>query len=593
MSSILVYLQGSSDYTNLGQASAFAGLNDALGKENSDLTLIAPKNDLLSKEKIPDVYRWNAKLTEALLLNHVAMNTVEFPSGGVDLKMLSEEELLFTNTEVTTGKENIAIALRENKQDEYLIYDAEGVLIPQSQIDTPALKMNLFDGAAVRLGTFFEGYAKGDFYDALKELNNDGSNNLFSEKLGYTVFLPEAKAWASLTKEVENKPGTKEYLEDGGLETTLKAHAVAGAAAVTSQTFNSLGNTDVVVNIPAVTIANESSTILNTKPVNFKNGQVHEINSVLEFPRKTTVEIAAATADTKTLVDLVTKYELVESLNGLNRSTIFAPTNKALNPLVTYATWNTIEITADVITKILLHHVIDKRLYKSDLPANGEVTDGLDGEAILLSELDVATFDVKGTNGNIHIINKPLVPPTFVSAIPAFETVVDIAKDTTITSSLYAYLSLLEDIVEVLQKIEPNTSFTVFAPNNQAFEALSTADLEYLTDNENEKLREVLTYHVVPSAALAASLEPTNEFPTVLGSTLKVTVDGEMVKVGSGAAQVVGADVKAINGVVHVIDQILVPESVVLPSSEMFSSASSITVSVVMMAIASVCIAAF
>merc|ERR1712013_384192 len=129
-------------------------------------------------------------------------------------------------------------------------------------------------------------------------------------------------------------------------------------------------------------------------------------NWVFDFPRKTTVEIAVATPETKTLVDLVSQYGLVDRLSKTPRSTIFAPTNGALKSLVTYATWNTIEVTSEIITKILEHHVVPERLYKSDLATGGKVPKGLDNEEILPSQLDVAAYDVRGTNGNIHVINK-------------------------------------------------------------------------------------------------------------------------------------------------------------------------------------------
>lgn len=580
-------------YANLGQAVGFTGLKSTL--EGDGLTLLAPKNDLLGKEKIPMVYRWNAALTKELLTNHVAANTAPLTSSSADLEVVSTQKLdISENSDNKLTVDDIVATLAKDETGKFLVYDIDGVLVPTTQTGTSALDTNLLQGTAGRLGSFFATYATGDFYKALEDLNT-GSTMLFSEDLGYTVFLPDSEAWESLTTAVEKKVGTKEYLTDGGLVTALKAHIVAGAAGVTNKKYKGLDGKDIEVDIPTVNIAGEDAKIANTVAANYKNGQVHNIDKVLQFPRSTTVEIAVATAATSTLVDLVTEYKLVDTLNGLTRSTVFAPTNEALNALVTYATWNTIDMTAKVMTSILSHHVVDSRLYAADLPVSGDVTDGLDGEKITREEIDVAIVDVIGTNGNVHVINKPLVPPTLASLIPGVSTVVDIAKDTTTTSTLYDFLANFPDVVKTLQKVAPGTSFTVFAPTNEAFAKLSDADVKYLTDNDNEKLAEVLLYHVVPSAALAGSLEASNSFPTVLGEDEKLVVkkDGEVVTVGSGVAKVIGADVKAINGVVHVIDEVLVPETVVLPSSVVPSAASSMTVSAAVSFLMSVCVAAF
>lgn len=265
------------------------------------------------------------------------------------------------------------------------------------------------------------------------------------------------------------------------------------------------------------------------------------------------------------MTGLLGQYGLVETLDSLTRSTVFAPTNDALNSLLTYATWNTVEITADVMTTVLKHHVVTSRVYSSGLPESWEAASG---EMVMKSDIVPNTVDVVCTNGNIHIIDDVLIPPSLVGALPKYETVAQIAVDTEITSKLEEYVTLA-GLVETLSVVEPGTSYTVFAPTDDAFSALSLQDLEYLTANNNEKLKEVLLYHVVPAGALSASIETgSQEFPTASGET-KVTVtsaDG-VINVGTNGAKVVKADVKAFNGVVHVIDQVLLPPGVELPSS--------------------------
>ena len=110
-------------------------------------------------------------------------------------------------------------------------------------------------------------------------------------------------------------------------------------------------------------------------------------------------------------------------------------------------------------------------------------------------------------------------------------------------------------LVETLQGAGP---FTVFAPTDAAFAAIQK-DVDTLLKPENkEKLTSILTYHVVAGNAMAADLQDGQELTTVEGGKLKVSIKGDKVMIGN--AQVTMADVAASNGVVHVIDKVLMPE---------------------------------
>ena len=100
--------------------------------------------------------------------------------------------------------------------------------------------------------------------------------------------------------------------------------------------------------------------------------------------------------------------------------------------------------------------------------------------------------------------------------------------------------------------------FTVFAPTDAAFAAIQK-DVDNLLKPENKaKLADILTYHVVSGSAMAADLEDGQELTTVQGGKLKVTINGDNVMIGD--AKVTMADVEASNGVVHVIDKVLMPK---------------------------------
>lgn len=101
--------------------------------------------------------------------------------------------------------------------------------------------------------------------------------------------------------------------------------------------------------------------------------------------------------------------------------------------------------------------------------------------------------------------------------------------------------------------------YTVFAPTNEAFDALPAGTLDNLLKPENKaKLASILTYHVVPGNVMAADLKDGQELTTVDGKKLKVSVVGTTVTVNG--ATVVKADVKSSNGVTHVINKVLLPQ---------------------------------
>ncbi len=134
------------------------------------------------------------------------------------------------------------------------------------------------------------------------------------------------------------------------------------------------------------------------------------------------------------------------------------------------------------------------------------------------------------------------------------QTIVDIATSAGSFNTLTAALKAA-DLVGVLEGEGP---FTVFAPTDEAFAALPEGTLEKLLKPENkEQLVKILTYHVVAGSVLSTDLK-TGQVPTVEGSDVKIQL-GNGVKVND--AQVVKADIKASNGVIHVIDKVIIPSN--------------------------------
>jgi uncharacterized surface protein with fasciclin (FAS1) repeats len=139
---------------------------------------------------------------------------------------------------------------------------------------------------------------------------------------------------------------------------------------------------------------------------------------------------------------------------------------------------------------------------------------------------------------------------------PAGDDIVTLAQGNDDLSTLVDAVTAA-DLAETLQGEGP---FTVFAPTNAAFEEVGEQQLQELLQPENkEQLRSVLTYHVVEGEVKAADLEDGQTVTTVNGADLTVSIEGDTVRVGD--ATVTQADVDASNGVVHVIDTVLMPPS--------------------------------
>ncbi|MFZ4719038.1 MAG: fasciclin domain-containing protein [Ilumatobacteraceae bacterium] len=158
-----------------------------------------------------------------------------------------------------------------------------------------------------------------------------------------------------------------------------------------------------------------------------------------------------------------------------------------------------------------------------------------------------------GSDSNDAAVETTSAPATETTAAAA-GTIVDVAVGNPDFSTLVAAVQAA-GLVETLQGDGP---FTVFAPTNAAFDALPAGLVDKLLLPENkDTLVKILTYHVVAGKVMAADVKP-GEVPSVEGSPITVTVDGSTVKLNDSAT-VTAVDVAASNGVIHVIDAVILP----------------------------------
>lgn len=273
-----------------------------------------------------------------------------------------------------------------------------------------------------------------------------------------------------------------------------------------------------------------------------------------EEPRpQTIVDVAVADGNFKTLAAALTAAGLVETLQGEGPFTVFAPTDEAFAKLPAGTVEELLKPeNKEKLVQILTYHVVAGEVLAADVTqlTSAETAAGLpvsittDMGKVMINEATVTATDIRASNGVIHVIDSVLLPKDIV------DTAVADGRFTTLAAALTA-----ADLVETLKGAGP---FTVFAPTDEAFAKLPAGTLDTLLLPENKQaLTDILTYHVAAAALPAEEVTKQVLVDTVSGIPLQVKVDGGKVFINS--AEVVIADVRASNGVIHVIDSVILP----------------------------------
>ncbi len=274
---------------------------------------------------------------------------------------------------------------------------------------------------------------------------------------------------------------------------------------------------------------------------------------------QTIVDIAAGDAQFSTLVEALQRTNLVSTLEGAGPFTVFAPTNDAFTQLgVDLAT-----ISDADLTNILLYHVLGANIQSTDLSegqtyASTASTGGPGSHPLSLlveragvnvtvnGTSNVTTADINASNGVIHVVNQVLMP---------LDVVGHAAANSNFTQLVGALSTAPGDLVTVLSGEGP---FTVFAPINSAFEEIS----DVVAGLTSEQLATVLTYHVVGGANVKSTdLVDDMSVMTVSGQEFTVNLDNgpELIDQSGASVSVILTDVQATNGVIHVLEKVIIP----------------------------------
>jgi transforming growth factor-beta-induced protein len=273
-------------------------------------------------------------------------------------------------------------------------------------------------------------------------------------------------------------------------------------------------------------------------------------DAIIEPARPATIVAAAqGSPDLSTLVTALTAANLTTTLSGPGPFTVFAPVNSAFNAVPADVLQRLLEAgNVEILSKVLRYHVVPGRVLAADLQEGQEVTT-IEGTTLRITlaggarvnNARITTTDIQTDNGVVHLIDGVLTESL---------DIVDVATIRGFSSLVSAVATA--GLVDAVRGNGAGQGITVFAPTNAAFDALGALP-------GNPELSQVLTYHVVAGRALAASLSDNQMLTTLQGGTVRFRTNPTRLEGIGNTVNITATDIVAKNGVIHVIDAVLLP----------------------------------
>ncbi|XP_077991404.1 transforming growth factor-beta-induced protein ig-h3-like [Glandiceps talaboti] len=385
-----------------------------------------------------------------------------------------------------------------------------------------------------------------------------------------TLFAPTDGAFEKMDQEL-----LKSITRDMGclaslIENHLVPHTICAAAISGRHHVRSLLNTKLNINRTKDDKIFIKGAQVVAMDIIATNGVIHVIDEVI-VPKQS---LGLPDLLDGELRELVEDADLVYLLRNTRNATIFAPTDKAIENLPEDVAQSFKD--SQVLRQVLLHHVVPETLTTRNLGnyINDEIT-ALDGTTLRISscsrssfftvvhrgqllvecipivetKIDGCTVDVRGCNGIIHTVDKVIIPPS--------GNILEILK------ADISYSRLLETLeaTGLAEELDKEGALTIFAPTNEAFEALSKDYLERVME-EPSTLRDILSYHISEGMVCGARLRSGNWWMPLFLNTM----NGERIRIMDGMAGLVAdqspiteTDTMATNGVIHKIEKVLFP----------------------------------
>jgi len=526
------------DLEILTQAIGVAGLVDTLTGEGP-FTVFAPTDDAFAA--LPDGVL-NALLDdpnalgETLAYHVVAgdLTAAEVSLVG-SLTTLIGEDLAIGIFGDTIIVNNAIVQITDIEATNGIIHVIDAVLIPPQ----PG---NLIEVAS----------AAGGFDTLLTALDVTGLTSSFTGPGPFTVFAPTDAAFAALPDGV--LAGL--LADSASLSNVLTYHVVAGGLLasdiVTQDTLTTLQGADVEINTFGDSwMINDS--MVTSFDIKASNGVIHVIDAVLlPPPPKTLIDVAEEAGQFETLLAAIDAAGLTHTLDDLEQSfTVLAPTDAAFAALPEGAL-DALLADPDALGDLLLYHVVggaqsSDEIASSSLIAtlNGnEIRISIEGGDVYVNTAKITIVDIETANGIIHVIDAVLSLPHTISNRIVSEP------------GTFSTLTTAVSVAGLFETLNGEGPFTLFAPTNDAFAALPKATLEAALGNP-AALSNILLFHVVPGKVTAADVASAGSLTTAQGGELEVSVNGGAVQIGGATITMI--DIPCTNGVIHVIDAVLLP----------------------------------
>jgi uncharacterized surface protein with fasciclin (FAS1) repeats len=559
------------NFTTLVAALQATGLDSTLADTEGSFTVFAPTDDafaLLGQDTINALLADTDKLSDILTYHVIsgevnaaaaiglAGTTVEMVNGDLlGLSLDSGNLLVNTTTVITT----------DIQTDNGIIHVIDAVLLPPADMTEPT--ENIVETAV----------ANGNFTTLVAALQATNLDTVLADAGStFTVFAPTDAAFALIGEETINT-----LLENTDvLSSILLQHVIVDSAvnSVTAYSLNgvmvdtaSTAKVELKINSMTDMLMFGGANIV-MKDIYTTNGIIHVIDAVVvgdvdvPAPAMSLVDVASENGSFTTLVAALQATGLDTTLANLDSDyTVFAPSDAAFDKLPA----GTLDsLSNEQLTDILLYHVLPGKVMADGAITVAQSTENMadmaNGDKVSLSFVDsmlfvngakVSNADVMADNGVIHVIDNVIMPPAMMST--PTQNIVEVAlADPDNFSTLVTALTAA-NLVTTLSNEE--ATFTVFAPTNAAFAAVDSDALTALLA-DTEALTAVLLTHVVSDASLSsldAYAANGKVLTTVSGNTIDVMVDAESGSLMIGGAKVIISDIYTTNGVIHVIDTVI------------------------------------
>ncbi len=427
-----------------------------------------------------------------------------------------------------------------------------------------------------------------------------------------TVFAPSNAAFSNFLSQLDGFNSLADFDEAEEkqlLAEILKYHVVADEARLVEMLSNGLVMT--TLQTETVSIQRDNDVYVQDKSMEGakvtaadnegSNGVVHIINKVLLpdiainklFPKPTLAAVVNQTDSLSLLKEALEKAGLTDTLNSDGPFTLFAPTNTAINQLFEilgegYDSFDDFDnfLEIQVLEKILLYHLVPDKLEIADLSEGTRAT-LLNGNTLEIAasrdsfvvkdasgnDANIVSADHEASNGYVHQIDKILIPQELIDLVDdansdASKTIKELVEE----SSELSFLKKALEITGLLEILGEEGPYTVFAPSNEVLTALFPflgSSISSMEDFDNTReialLRDVLLYHVLPGKLVASDFNVAF-LETLSGSnTLELVArptEFSLLDAIGFEANFLMNDISAKNGVVHTVDRVLVPSSV-------------------------------